>query len=161
MPATTCHVKREDYVHPVLRRGLNLRDISPLRRLRFHCKCISDSLLASAPLSRATDDSPWAVEVPRCRHQQIGPEQRLHFRTPVSGDEGLSRCAIPAALSFCSFCPAFPLSQSSPGMNVWAFLLNDPAELMSAPCPMRHTLRSFSVHTQWFASEPQSYRSYG
>ena len=140
MPAATRHVKREPYVHPVLRRGLNLRDICPLRRLRFHCKCISDSLLASAPLSRATDDSPWAVEVPRCRHQQIGPEQRLHFRTPVSGDEGLSRCAIPAALSFCSFCPASPLPQSISSMNVWAFLINHAAELMSGPRPITPTL---------------------
>jgi hypothetical protein len=142
MPAATCQVKREHYVHPVLRRGLNLRDICPLRRPRFRGKSIPDSLLVSASLSRATDDSPWAVEVPRCRHQQIGPEQRLHFRTPVSGDEGLSRCAIPAALSFYSFCPAPPLPQSFSGMNVWAFLINDVAELMSAPRPITPTLSS-------------------
>jgi len=35
MPATTCHVKTEDYVHPVLRRGLNLRDISPIETTAF------------------------------------------------------------------------------------------------------------------------------
>src|ERR1051325_4960697 len=91
---------------PRLRRGFNLRDICPLRRGRSQAKDVADSPLASASLSRATDDSPWAVELPRCRYQRIGPKQRLHFRTPVGVDEGLSRCAIPAALSLLFFqCP--------------------------------------------------------
>jgi hypothetical protein len=58
---------------PRLSGGLNLTGICPLRRARVRSKSVADSLLVSAPLSRAADDSPWAVKLPRCRYQEIGP----------------------------------------------------------------------------------------